>query len=65
MTDWQDISTAPKDGTLVLLAYSTGPDPFNWGMATARYRWSGWHTVNGNPRSFEPTHWQPLPEPPE
>jgi len=55
---WQDIATAPLDGSRVMLwskecnaphsgqFYSTG-----WGYECARFK-------------YQPTHWQPLPLPP-
>lgn len=73
MTDWQPISTAPKDGTTVMLTGSywvvagwfshsdfLGPDA----------KLGAW--VDGDPRhdgralkgDHAPTHWMPLPEPP-
>lgn len=60
--DWQPISTAPKDGTTVLLF-----------AAKARYRvvagkwverWSQWQSQPGS-WQMSPTHWMPLPAPPE
>ena len=64
MTDWKPIETAPKDGTEVLV----------WGygqMSVAKFisgvhgEWKvytsdGWYGYD----SF-PTHWMPLPKPPE
>ena len=64
MNGWQPIETAPKDGTQVLLA--CGSDYVDaghyWRNANKRnprerWMWNGWPI-------FEPTHWQPLPEPP-
>jgi hypothetical protein len=72
---WQDISSAPKDGTWILLfeasmempvsigAYNRfeirGENgkfiPGEWGMA----EW------DGLPSHCSPTHWMPLPDPPE
>lgn len=69
---WQPISTAPKDGTRILLCfggyriecgqwdddrYATKPRPY----------WTGdWEPVCGKLwyRGNQPTHWQPLPPPP-
>jgi hypothetical protein len=64
---WQPIETAPKDGTRVLVFEAT------YGMAVAAWD-SYWQWVErgadyatevwGN-GTIEPTHWMPLPQPPE
>lgn len=57
---WQDISTAPKDGTLMLV---------NWGdsVRTAFHNGNFWH-ITGRaapvPNGYI-THWMPLPKPPK
>ncbi len=62
MNKWQTIETAPKDGTVIL-----GFVPHDCGgyilslCYTGYERWSG--TVDFN--DFYPTHWMPLPNPPE
>ena len=73
MTEWQPIETAPEDGTYILLGNRHG----TWvGKYLDRYI-SGyrpsnpWHSMMLNCRhmgrfpSVVPTHWMPLPEPPE
>jgi hypothetical protein len=60
--EWQDISTAPKDGTAVL-AYDPSWYDVPYPMKMNRFgRWVHWFDDHG---PFHPTHWQPLPEPPE
>jgi len=62
---WQPINTAPKDGTWVL----TFSAP--WAVAPAVLRWHGdrwWDDEVERPGVIEawwPTHWMPLPNPPE
>jgi hypothetical protein len=54
--DWQDIATAPKDGTEMLL----------WSNAAVvgAYRGAlGFHTIPGA-FGIHATHWRPLPAPP-
>lgn len=73
MSGWQPIETAPRDGTIVLV------HPATWtGMSASPARWDDnryakhprpyWNridTVSAHiSRAYEPTHWQPLPEPP-
>ena len=62
---WQDISTAPKDGTSVLVADGDG--------AVFEARWledhEEWWRTNNDPTDhwgqfIEATHWRPLPPPP-
>lgn len=63
---WQDIGTAPKDGTDVDLFYP-GFGRFTEanfeGRGWGRDEWRGTHTVRFYP-SGSPTHWRPLPAPP-
>lgn len=69
MSEWQDIETAPKDGTNVILAVAGCEE-------SAEAHWNGEHWVGcsseveytdpyDNVGVFEhPTHWMPLPKPP-
>jgi len=66
-TGWQPISTAPKDGTPIL-AYqpSTVPDEIWIGVAA----WDtdhgeGWKIDRYDILEMRPTHWMPLPGPPD
>ena len=56
-TDWRTMDTAPLNGTRVLLW-----DGMHMRVGFGTYR--GWWT---DPAGYlmEPTHWQPLPKPPE
>ncbi len=61
MSKWQPIKTAPKDGTAILLAYKELCGSGYWWQNSSKTRehwvWDGW------PR-MAPTHWMPLPKPP-
>jgi hypothetical protein len=64
--EWQPIETAPRDGTHIL-GYADGEMAAVYCLPT----WydDGWSlSVSGKPASdsyFWPTHWMPLPKPPE
>ena len=76
MSKWQPIETAPKDGSKVLLWDSDerkygvsawlSQEREHWDQvnATTRKRrvevWGYWPDID-----FCPTHWMPLPEPPQ
>lgn len=62
--EWQPIETAPKDGTRIIVSKVNGPVwcNVNWRhMIRKPDRWDSF--VGAVP--FEPTHWMPLPEPPD
>jgi hypothetical protein len=67
MTDWQPISTAPRDGTVIDLWFAG-----EWGRRMPDARWSepikAW-VVDGRGCSYldspEITHWMPLPTSPQ
>lgn len=65
-TQWQDISTAPKGGTKII-GYRDGRVTQ---VYYGNYYLPCWMTgntlptMNAEPETFEPTHWMPLPEPP-
>lgn len=65
--NWQPIETAPKvhNGAPILIY-----DPSNAGEPDAIYvvcyRYGEWEEAGGETYStFHPTHWMPLPEPPQ
>lgn len=71
MSAWQPISTAPKDGTRILLGRFTGDkqDAFDGFIEVDWYRTKAAKRGfigfgNFNARHWPPTHWQPLPSPP-
>jgi hypothetical protein len=57
---WQDIETAPKDGTEVLLLFPSDTKRTGY-WAKSIQRWS----VDAVVSMPLPTHWMPLPEPPK
>lgn len=64
--DWQPIETAPRDGTQILATpcFGTSNEPYQiWYDSTGK-RWHGWRHSSIR-ITAEPTHWQPLPEPPK
>lgn len=81
MADWQSIETAPKDGTDVFVfradrwlcpvpAYFVGPEYLEREYGDPEYMEAGWYPsfkfLFDLPEvTMEPTHWQPLPEPPQ
>ena len=71
--EWRDIRTAPKDGTEVLLCGGNLKgevyvDRLNHGVVKGRFDVNEWLISNTDyydVRIEEPTHWQPLPQPPK
>ncbi len=63
--EWQDIATAPTDGTEVIAAaiYTVKGRPRVWNVYLASRDSDGWVTTRGG--CAEPTHWVPVPEPPK
>jgi len=59
--DWQPIETAPKDGTLVLVAFIRDGSVLR--ASDAAFNGLGWYTRNGSACHWR-THWMPLPAPP-
>jgi hypothetical protein len=60
---WQPIETAPKDGTRVLL-HSPSTHTYTGIVASwclIEERWEEW----GDYYPCSPTHWMPIPEPPD
>ena len=74
MMDWQPIETAPKDVAVLLYR----PDAYQWARIAVG-QWNDDHfakrpcpfwgmrpqdTTKRAARAWEPTHWMPLPNPP-
>jgi hypothetical protein len=76
VSEWQPIETAPKDGTYIWLA-RPGTMRIGWWASGEKYEChgsigGGWrdHALSdtlGGARdlTYAPTHWQPVPEPPQ
>ena len=61
MDDWQDIATAPRDGTFVLVRTpKKTPVVAYFSQAVGFYPNLGWQSVPGDVRQ-NPTEWVPLP----
>lgn len=55
---WQPIETAPKDGEYILIGMHFGHRFYVQSSFWIASEWAGWDYR-------KPTHWMPLPEPPE
>ncbi len=64
---WQPIETAPKDGTELIVYGSTGHyGTNNANCIFACFHRGQWRTlIKGHALKPAPTHWMPLPTPPE
>lgn len=57
MAEWQDISTAPKDGSTVLI--------WDEEVLAAEFVFGVWEPIGWDDHvEIHPTHWMPLPDPP-
>lgn len=71
MSDWQPISTAPKDGTVIQVWHAIHGCPVSvmWKEEGFRFRGEILHWIERTYTSSWPerafTHWMPLPQPPE
>ena len=67
-SQWQDISTAPRDGTEILVYsqwdWNEMDDPSeDYYIEKASYMWRGFYAYESI--AVNPTHWMPLPEAPK
>jgi len=70
VSEWQPIGTAPKDGTRILVFdHDTHIARWRKDTHTKRFHWllDDEDDVTSTPAAPEvhPTHWQPLPPPPQ
>jgi hypothetical protein len=64
--EWQPIETAPKDGTKFLGAYSGVNDVYAaYWFADVDSIYGGYFVKDGTIQVVKPTHWMPLPQPPQ
>lgn len=64
LCEWLPISTAPKDGTRVLLYRANWQEPNSVGWYSSNNE--GWMIAGtGAPAWLGATHWMPLPPPPK
>lgn len=67
-TEWLDIETAPKDGTYILIGWFDLPGQRDMHVAFWHSMIGAWcqsHSHFTTDPNWQPTHWMPLPEPPE
>jgi hypothetical protein len=65
---WQPISTAPLNKTTVALLHADANGMLSYGIGWYMPMdcWRGWDYQRLGPGTYiAPTHWTPLPEPPE
>ncbi len=68
MSEWQPIETAPKDGTDVLIGWFELPGQKSMTIVfwhSFRKAWCNTWTLFSANAVSQPTHWMPLPEPPQ
>lgn len=67
MSKWQLIETAPKDGTWILIYCDSGVEKVQWYEIAGDGQWERSPTAEYDNECGidDPTHWMPLPEPPE
>jgi hypothetical protein len=63
MTEWQQIETAPRDGTPIILYVPVNRPGMR--VLAARAGDYEWWILSGSVVLGKPTHWMPLPNPPE
>jgi hypothetical protein len=62
MTQWQAIETAPKDGTRILVVGLHPGTTLHW----MNFAYGDGDGLDGDwMESLHPTHWMPLPDPPQ
>jgi hypothetical protein len=62
--EWQDIETAPKDGSDILVFVPEHREQYVAWWSRVHTCWL-WADTEHSTEACEPTHWTPLPEPPK
>lgn len=70
MAEWQSIDTAPKDGSMIWAFQPNccpGQSIMFWILGGRKGLWVYADELlsDADPAPAQPTHWMPLPEPPE
>ena len=65
MSKWQPISTAPKDGTRILIANAKAVATAGWENSIWWSKCGGWSDDDDLTAAEPPTHWMPLPDVPK
>jgi hypothetical protein len=60
---WQPIDTAPKGDEILVWTQNDGAFVAFWSGFANGWRWTS-HDLGGHEK-IKPTHWKPLPDPPE
>ena len=64
MSEWRDIETAPKDGTVVIGFDPSRDDDDGLPHGVDFMRWFNRTWIDPLTHSLRPTHWMPLPKAP-
>ena len=64
-TQWQPISTAPKDGRWILVYFADDLLPIQSRLSVTRWFGGEWRNDVGDRKLAEANLWQPCPEPPQ
>ena len=64
MSDWQPISTAPKDGTTILVVFDGKLVVAKYVECSSPWKWAEWDEEKGSFNERWVTHWMPIPAPP-
>lgn len=67
MSQWQPIETAPKNGRIILVAFPILSGAAKGQMVVGESQWcdGGYWEGFHRPDKEQPTHWMPLPDPPD